>query len=275
MKPFFTFILFILSQIIFSFVKWVQGNIIIDNSDDIAEGIYVTNLRTNHTTLSNFAGAFFIQAQENDTLKFQSDWFENRTIILKQNLFQKPSIVVHLAPQVIQLQTAFIGQKLTGILEKDVKNGKKQDVITNLYKSLGVNPDLKPIKDTSALKAGLLSGDISLTRLDIGRMYDVFTGKAKQRKALIDYETKYDKITKIKNYFGEDYFTNDLKIPKSKIRDFIDNALTNTGNNIQLNDVNYFKFLQIFSSYSKIYLDYLYGNVPNKTKIIVKDPLDD
>ncbi len=275
MKPFFTFILFILSQIIFAQEKWVQGNIIIDNSDDIAEGIYVTNLRTNHTTLSNFAGAFFIQAQENDTLKFQSDWFENRTIILKQNLFQKPSIVVHLAPQVIQLQTAFIGQKLTGILEKDVKNGKKQDVITNLYKSLGVNPDLKPIKDTSALKAGLLSGDISLTRLDIGRMYDVFTGKAKQRKALIDYETKYDKITKIKNYFGEDYFTNDLKIPKSKIRDFIDNALTNTGNNIQLNDVNYFKFLQIFSSYSKIYLDYLYGNVPNKTKIIVKDPLDD
>ncbi len=275
MKPFFTFILFILSQIIFAQEKWVQGNIIIDNSDDIAEGIYVTNLRTNHTTLSNFAGAFFIQAQENDTLKFQSDWFENRTIILKQNLFQKPSIVVHLAPQVIQLQTAFIGQKLTGILEKDVKNGKKQDVITNLYKSLGVNPDLKPIKDTSALKAGLLSGDISLTRLDVGRMYDVFTGKAKQRKALIDYETKYDKITKIKNYFGEDYFTNDLKIPKSKIRDFIDNALTNTGNNIQLNDVNYFKFLQIFSSYSKIYLDYLYGNVPNKTKIIVKDPLDD
>ena len=167
-----------------------------------------------------------------------------------------------------------IDDGVAGILEKDVKNGKKQDVITKLYASLGVNPDLKPIKDTSALKAGLLGGDISLTRLDVGRIFDVLSGKAKQRKTLIDYETKYDKITKIKNYFGDDYFTNDLKIPKFKIRDFIDNALNNTENNIQLNDVNYFKLLQIFNSYSKIYLDFLYGNKPNNTKVIIKDTIN-
>ncbi|CAM3422200.1 hypothetical protein EMST110833_13805 [Empedobacter stercoris] len=275
MKSLFTILILLFSQFIFGQEKWIQGNIIIDDSDDTAEGIYVTNLRTNHTTISNFTGTFLIQAQVNDTLKIQSDWYENRLIILKPNLFSKPTIVVHLAVQTIQLNTAFIGQKLTGILEKDVKNGKKQDVVTNLYKSLGVNPDIKPIKDTSALRAGLLDGDISLTRLDIGRLYDVFTGKAKQRKALIDYESKYDKITKIKNYFGEDYFINDLKIPKFKIRDFIDNALTNTESKIELNDVNYFKLLQLFNSYSKIYLDFLYGKVPNNTKVIQKDTIDD
>lgn len=275
LKSLFTILILLFSQFIFGQEKWIQGNIIIDDSDDTAEGIYVTNLRTNHTTISNFTGTFLIQAQVNDTLKIQSDWYENRLIILKPNLFSKPTIVVHLAVQTIQLNTAFIGQKLTGILEKDVKNGKKQDVVTNLYKSLGVNPDIKPIKDTSALRAGLLDGDISLTRLDIGRLYDVFTGKAKQRKALIDYESKYDKITKIKNYFGEDYFINDLKIPKFKIRDFIDNALTNTESKIELNDVNYFKLLQLFNSYSKIYLDFLYGKVPNNTKVIQKDTIDD
>lgn len=275
LKSLFTILILLFSQFIFAQEKWIQGNIIIDDSDDTAEGIYVTNLRTNHTTISNFTGTFLIQAQVNDTLKIQSDWYENRLIILKPNLFSKPTIVVHLAVQTIQLNTAFIGQKLTGILEKDVKNGKKQDVVTNLYKSLGVNPDIKPIKDTSALRAGLLDGDISLTRLDIGRLYDVFTGKAKQRKALIDYESKYDKITKIKNYFGEDYFINDLKIPKFKIRDFIDNALTNTESKIELNDVNYFKLLQLFNSYSKIYLDFLYGKVPNNTKVIQKDSIDD
>lgn len=275
LKSLFTILILLFSQFIFAQEKWIQGNIIIDDSDDTAEGIYVTNLRTNHTTISNFTGTFLIQVQVNDTLKIQSDWYENRLIILKPNLFSKPTIVVHLAVQTIQLNTAFIGQKLTGILEKDVKNGKKQDVVTNLYKSLGVNPDIKPIKDTSALRAGLLDGDISLTRLDIGRLYDVFTGKAKQRKALIDYESKYDKITKIKNYFGEDYFINDLKIPKFKIRDFIDNALTNTESKIELNDVNYFKLLQLFNSYSKIYLDFLYGKVPNNTKVIQKDTIDD
>ncbi len=274
LKSIVTILILLFSTFIFAQEKWVQGNIIIDDSDDTAEGIYITNLRTNHTTISNFTGTFLIQAKVNDTLKIQSDWYENRLIILRPNLFNKQSIVVHLAVQTIQLNTAFIGPKLTGILEKDVKNGKKVDVVTKLYKSLGVNPDLKPIKDTSSLKAGLLSGDISLTRLDIGRLYDVFSGKAKQRKALIDYEDKFDKITKIKNYFGEDYFTKDLQIPKFKIRDFIENALTNTGSTIELNDVNYFKLLQLFNSYSKIYLDYLYGIVPNNTKIQQKDTID-
>lgn len=275
LKSLFTILMLLFSHFIFAQEKWVQGNIIIDDSDDTAEGIYVTNLRTNHTTISNFTGTFLIQAKVNDTLKIRSDWYENRLIILKPNLFNKQTIVVHLAVQTIQLNTAYIGQKLTGILEKDVKNGKKQDVVTNLYKSLGVNPDIRPIKDTSSIKAGLLSGDITLTRLDIGRLYDVFSGKAKQRKALIDYEDRYDKITKIKNYFGEDYFANDLKIPKFKIRDFIDNALTNTESKIELNDVNYFRLLQLFNSYSKTYLDFLYGKVPNNTKVIQKETIDD
>lgn len=274
MKSLLTFTVLLLSPFIFSQQKWVQGNLIIDDSEEIAEGVYITNLRTNHTTISNFTGTFFIEAKVNDTLQIQSDWYENRQIILRPTLFNKSEIIIHLAVKTIQLNTAYIGQKLTGILEKDVKNGRKQDVITNLYKSLGVNPDIKPIKDTSSIKAGLFNGDITLTRLDVGRLYDVFSGKAKQRKALIDYETKYDKITKIKNYFGEDYFTKDLNIPKFKIRDFIDNALNNTGNNIQLNDVNYFKLLQLFNSYSKIYLDFLYNNKPNTTKPVEKDTVD-
>lgn len=275
MKPLLTYFILLFSPLIFAQEKWIQGNIIIDNSEDTAEGIYVTNLRTKHTTISNFTGTFFIEAKVNDTLKIQSDWYENRSIILKPNLFNKTSIIVHLAVETIQLQTALIGQKLTGILEKDTKNGKKQDVITNLYKSLGVNPDLKPIKDTSSIKAGLFSGDITLTRLDVGRLYDVFSGKAKQRKALIDYEDRYDKITKIKNYFGEDYFTKDLKIPSFKVRDFINNALANNGNNMQLNDVNYFKLLQLFNSYSKVYLGYLYNTTPNTTKPIIKEEVDE
>ncbi|WP_313376868.1 hypothetical protein [Chishuiella sp.] len=275
MKSLFTYFILLFSPFAFSQEKWIQGNIIIDNSDDTAEGIYITNTRTKHTTISNFTGTFFIEAKVNDTLKIQSDWYENRSIVLKPNLFDKTVILVHLAIETIQLQTAFIGHKLTGILEKDTKNGKKQDVITNLYKSLGVNPDLKPIKDTSSIKAGLFSGDITLTRLDVGRLYDVFSGKAKQRKALLDYEDKYDKITKIKNYFGDDYFTKDLKIPSYKVRDFINSALTNTGNNMQLNDVNYFKLLQLFNSYSKVYLGNLYHTIPNTTKPIIKDDVEE
>ena len=244
--------------------KWVQGNIIIDDSDEVAEGVYVTNKRTKHTTRSNFTGTFFIQAQVNDTLMFRSDWFENRNIILKPLLFNKEKIVVHLATEVIQLKEAYISKKLTGILEKDVFVGKKEDDLTRLYRLLKIDPDVNPIKDTSALKAGLLGGDITLTRMDVGRIFDAFSGNLRKRKSLMDYESKAYQIAQIRAYFGDNYFQVELNIPKYKINEFINTALNNTNNTNQLEKPNYFMLQNILKEYSKKYLDDLFKLRINK-----------
>lgn len=244
--------------------KWVQGNIIIDHSDEKAEGVYVTNKRTKFTTKSNFLGIFFIQAQVNDTLQIRSDWYENRNIILRPNLFKKEAIVVHLAIETINLQEALITKKLTGILEKDVVFGKKEDDLTRLYKILNVNPDINPLKDTSALSAGLLGGDISLTRLDVGRLYDIFTGDLRKRKALLDYESQAAQIARIRAYYGDNYFKSELDIPSYKINEFIITALTNTQNLYQLKDPNYFSLLAVLNNYSSKYLDDLFKSRINK-----------
>lgn len=249
---------FFINPLVNAQTKWIQGNIIIDHSDEKAEGVYVTNKRTNYTTKSNFLGIFFIQAQVNDTLQFRSSWYENRNIILRPKLFNKNEIVIHLAIETINLSEALITKKLTGILEKDVVLGKKEDDLTRLYKLLNVNPDINPIKDTSALKAGLFDGDISLTRLDIGRIYDVFTGGLRKRKALYDYESQIAQISRIRAYYGDNYFKIDLDIPSHKINEFILTALVNTNNINQLNEPNYFSLMNILSGYSKKYLDDLF-----------------
>lgn len=245
-------------------IKWVQGNIIIDDSEEVAEGVYVTNKRTNQTTLSNFTGTFFIQAQVNDTLMFRSTWFENRNIILKPILYNKDKIVVHLATEVIELKEAYISKKLTGILEKDVFVGKKEDDVTRLYRLLKIDPDVNPIKDTSALKAGLFNGDISLTRMDVGRIFDAFSGNLRKRKSLIDYESKAYQISQIRSYFGDNYFQVELNIPKYKINEFINTALNNTNNTDQLYKPNYFMLQNILKEYSSKYLDDLFKLRINK-----------
>ncbi len=240
--------------------KWIQGNIIIDHTDEKAEGVYVTNKRTNYTTKSNFLGIFFIEAQENDTLQFTSSWYENRNLILRPKLFKKNEIVVHLAIETINLSEALITKKLTGILEKDVVLGKKEDDLTRLYKILKVNPDTKQLKDTTALKAGLLAGDITLTHIDVGRIYDIFSGDLRKRKALIDYESKAAQIARIRAYYGDNYFKIDLNIPSYKINEFILTALVNTNNTHHLSEPNYFALMPIFSNYSSKYLDDLFKN---------------
>ena len=259
-KLFYFLCLSLFTTLSFAQTKWIQGNIIIDHTDEKAEGVYVTNKRTQNTTKSNFLGIFFIQAQENDTLQFRSEWYENRNLILRQNLFKKNEIVVHLAIETINLSEALITKKLTGILEKDVIFGKKEDDLTRLYKILNVNPDTKQLKDTTALKAGLFGGDISLTRVDVGRIYDVFSGDLRKRKALLDYESRAAQIANIRAYYGDNYFKIDLNIPSYKINEFIITALINTNNTHQLSEPNYFALMPILSNYSSKYLDDLFKN---------------
>lgn len=254
----------IIPQFVDAQQKWIQGNIIIDNSEEVAEGVYVTNKRTNHTTKSNFAGTFFIQVQPNDTLIFRSDWYENRNIILRPVLYNKDQIVVHLAIKTINLSEALITKKLTGILEKDVTIGKREDDVTRLYRLLNVNPDIKPMKDTAALKTGLFNGDIRLTGMDVGRIYDVFSGDLRKRKALIDYENKAYKISEIRAYYGDNYFKIDLNIPGYKINEFIETALLNTNNKQYLFNPNYFLVQTILKDYSQTYLDDLFKSRINK-----------
>lgn len=257
--------LFFLPIVGFSQEKWVQGIIIIDNSEEKGEGIYVTNTRSNHTTLSNFVGTFFIKAQVNDTLRFRSDWYENRIIVLTPSMFANEKIVVHLAAQIIQLQTAYIGPKLTGILERDVTAGKVEDRMTRLYRQLGVNPDIKPLRDTSKIDAGLFGKDINLTSLDVGRLYDAFSGNLRRRAALVSYESKHEKLQLIRAYYGDNYFTNELGIPSFKIDEFIENAIQNNKKeNISINDPNYFRLLTLFNTYRETYLDQLFGKGRDK-----------
>ena len=280
--PIICIIFFIIPHISFAQQKWINGNIIIDNSEEIAEGVYVTNKRTKHTTRSNFTGSFFIQARVNDTLIFRSDWYENRNIVLKPALFKKEQIIVHLAITTINLSEALISKKLTGILEKDVVLGKKEDDVTRLYRLLNINPDVNPMKDTSALKAGLFNGDITLTRLDVGRIFDVFSGNLRKRKALIDFEDKAYKIGEIKAYYGENFFKDELGIPGYKINEFIETALLNTDNKHLLNNPNYFTIMNILRDYSKKYLDELfksriyktYKNTINEKDLYLNIPLD-
>lgn len=239
-------------------IKWVQGNIIIDHTDEKAEGVYITNKRTNYTTKSNFTGVFFIQAKINDTLQIRSEWYENKNLILRPHLFNKDVIVIHLGIQTVNLSEALISKKLTGILEKDVVLGKKEDDVTRLYRLLNVNPDINPIKDTSALKAGLFNGDISLTRMDVGRIYDAFSGGLRKRKAVFDFESQSYQIKQIRAYFGDKYFKLELNIPSFKIDEFIITALTNTNNIHQLKDPNYFYLQNILKDYSTKYMEDLF-----------------
>jgi len=250
----------LLSSISFAQEKTIKGRIIIDIVDSPADGIKITNLRTNLSSITDLTGSFALSATIKDTLQIHSALYEPRNFVLKESTFNKPNIDIHLNAQPVILPEAYIMPKLTGILEKDAKFSSKKDPVTELYKELGVNPDIKIKRDTTKFTLGK---DISPLHLNVEKLLEVFNGGLRKRQNLFEYEGKEEKIQQIREYFGDEYFTNDLGIPREKIREFIFFAYETSIIPTYLEADNYFSIMTELIKRKEIYLNRLNSKSQN------------
>lgn len=253
------FLLFLFSFYAQAQEKIVNGHIIIDVEDASPEGIYITNSRTDFSTVTDLTGSFSIRASQGDTLLIRSAFYESRRFFLSEELIKKEFINIHLHLQPILFEEAVITQKLTGFLDKDAKYSTKFDVVDKLYQEMGVNPDASKLRDSSNFKFGQ---DISIGHLNVEKLYDVISGDLRRRQNLYAYEGTEYKITQIRDYFGEEYFTKDLRIPEEKIREFIYFSFTNSQIPTYYDNRNFLSIMTELSRTAIIYLRRLNGATP-------------
>ena len=255
-------IIFMLTQFVSAQEKLMKGIIIIDTEDGSPEDIYVTNSRTKLTSITDITGSFAIHAEAGDSLLIRSTFYESRRFYITEKLFKKETLTIHLNLQPIALDEAVITQKLTGFLDKDAKYNPQKDQIANLYKELGVNLDASKLRDSSNFKFGQ---DISITSLNVEKMLEVFNGDLRRRQNLFKYEGDESIIIAIREYFGDDYFTDDLGIPREKIREFIFYTYNSTSVKLSYEENNFLKIMQIFSETAPLYVKRLKSwNAPLK-----------
>lgn len=236
---------------IFAQEKLINGRIIIDLDDSSPEGIYITNSRTNFTSLTDITGSFAIHVQAGDSLRIRSAFYESRRFYMKESLMNNELLTIHLNMQPIALDEAVITTKLTGILEKDAKYSSKHDPVAELYKEMGINPDVKPRRDATDFT---MWKDVSPLHLNVEKLTDVISGNLRRRQNLFAYEDKEAVLTEIREYFGDDYFTQDLDIPQEKIREFIFFSYETTFISQHHKVNNYFKIMEELMKVKPIYL---------------------
>ncbi|MFA7688262.1 MAG: hypothetical protein WCY25_10400 [Moheibacter sp.] len=234
--------------------KLVKGRIIIDLEDASPEGIYITNARTNLTSITDLTGSFAIHAMAGDSLLIRSTFYESRRFYLTEFLLGKELLSIHLNMQPIVLEEALIAPKLTGILEKDAKYVHRHDPVAELYTEMGINPDVKPRRDATDFA---MWKDISPLHLNVEKLSDVISGDLRRRQNLFNYEDKEAILTEIREYFGDDYFTQDLDIPHEKIREFIFFAYETTFIAEHHKVHNYFKIMEELIKAKPIYINRL------------------
>lgn len=217
MKHVFIFILF-WGGIICGNAQNFRGQIFLtDRPSDYLNLIYVTNLQSGRSVISDFMGKFSIPAKLGDNIRFTSVLTERMDIEMKQQQLDTPHFLIHLQSSFVDIQEVVLQSfKPTGQFAKDfykIKiNNEKLIALKNaigLPSSQEYEPELPKVVN---FHEGLA--------LDVNAIYDLISGDYKKKKRLFEYEKMMRNIAKINKFYGENYFKN-IKIPIKLIDNFL------------------------------------------------------
>lgn len=236
----------------FAQMKTINGKIFIDGEEeDSAEGISVFNLRSKTSSKTNEKGQFTTFAKIGDTIQFDGLGLVSRQIIVHPDLYARAYAEVHMNVEVIELNTAMVSP-----LRMD-RFADESDM-TYLYRSLGIRQKsykealpkvVRDKKDLYKFQVGQILKPVEV----IGHL----NGYYRKKRNLDFYENEAYFATKIKDYFPNDYFTDELKIPEEKIENFIAYTIQRTNIKDMVNPERYFDIGLILEEYAPKYLNEL------------------
>lgn len=188
-----------------------------DNSVLYLNQVYVTNLNTQKTVLTDYNGDFNIPANAGDVIRYTSIVTERKDIVLTPQMFG-PKNLIELKIAYYEIQEIVINRfKPTGNLRYDVNSLKKENKALALKKVIGL-PEPKGDGTPPELPvAGLRDGGLTFS---LESIYDLLSGERKKKQRYVAYEKMNSSVTDIKNYLGKDYFVK-LKIPENLIDNFL------------------------------------------------------
>lgn len=222
--------LFIISSSAYSQKKSRIFNGKVIDSTDVVINAHVINLNSKQGTFSNEYGLFSISGKENDSLQITSIGYKTKILILKTFHFREKQNLIFIRNTTYILDEITLKRTdLTGSLSLDIKKRPRN------YKQEAVDKLLKEIKaldysEIAKMKVGV--GEMHLAKPAVVSLPNTYQGlgftssgkpsKDKQKSLINILEQEDENLVKIYNLLGEDYFSNELKIPKEKHKAFID-----------------------------------------------------
>ncbi|WBV61985.1 hypothetical protein PFY12_07660 [Chryseobacterium camelliae] len=198
-----------------------------DNSILYLNQVYVTNLNTQKTVLTNYNGNFNIEAKLGDVIRFTSIITERKDFKISQQMLGGKNLI-ELKIAYYDIQEVLISRfKPTGNLRYDVNTIRKEDKSLALKKVIGLPAPKGDGTPPELPVAGLRDGGLTFS---LESVYDILSGERKKKQRYLAYERMNTSIAQIKNYLGKDYFAK-FKIPENLIDNFL--QFVYTSENIQ------------------------------------------
>lgn len=187
----------------------IAGRITSDASS--LEGVYVINLKSEYSAITDVDGRFVIVASVGDTLLFSGSQFNRKKLVVKSDYFAAAFLSVKMDPIVNQLKEVIVQRKssISATSLGIISTGQKK--YTAAERKLHTATDL----NASASMNGMAGGSISADPL-----INLLSGRTKMLKKEIEVEKKESYLKQLEKLFDLNYFVNKLKIPADYVNGF-------------------------------------------------------
>lgn len=244
------FVFVFIQQSIFGQTEFLEGNVIADSLQGYA--INIVNMTKKIGTTNDKTGNFKIAASVNDSIIFSSVQYKVLSLtVVDEHLREKQSF--YLEPIIEELpEINFSNINLSGNIEKDAKNVEIKPYVNN--QNLGL--PFKDIKQPTQAERKLYTATRSSGFVSVDYIINLISGKIKKlkRNKRIDYQEK--RVKRARKVFVDDFFIEDLGIPKEYIDDFIYYSSEDKMFEVLLQPSSKLNLLKFLEQKSKEYKEY-------------------
>lgn len=203
------------------------------------EGVYVINLKTEKSSITEKDGHFSIAATLGDTLLFSAIHLKEIRIVLEQKDFQEGLFLVKMESSITQLREVIV---------------KRYDNINAV--SLGISPSgIKHL--TPAERKYATAASARLNPMGLDPLLNLMSGRTAMLKKEIEVEKKMSYMQLVDNMFNEDYFRKTLKIPAEYVKGFKYYIVENE------------RFTTVLKSKNKTQIEFVMVSLAEKYNVII------
>ena len=230
------------ASVVFGQEKRLFGTI--ENEVD-AEGIHILNTTSRFNAITNAQGEFQIYVKPLDTLVISSVTYVPEQVVITQKIYESGRISN-------ELDEVFLGPKLTGNLEQDIKTIKTEKQIN--FDDVGI-PGFKGIPEEKI--PNLIGQVITPTAINIEALYKHLSGYYKTLRTKRKWQAQNVTVAKVMNLYGTAFFFESYQVPEDRLYDFLLFCIETSTLQNDFKKENYARVLTIFSEKGKEYVERL------------------
>ncbi len=198
------------------FSRKLEGTVL--NKGEGIPDVHVMNTSRNLATITNAEGRFSITVGLNDTLIFSAVQFKRKFLVINNDMLQSLSIVVPMEEFVNELDEVILRPyDLSGDLSRDMGQLGTGRVTTASTVGLP-NAYVKPV---SQAERKLFEATTGGRGIPLNPEINALTGRTKYLKKVLATEKQYARTDRVRDFYADSLFVQELKIPVTKIDDFM------------------------------------------------------